>query len=109
MITVKLNRPRNEIPLKKDWGNRECIMPVHYKDFVEKSINFEVRPDDVFVVTMPKCGTTWMQEIAWLINNDFNFKAAEEKYIMERAPYLEWVSFPSFLNIKPNFLIKFKG
>ncbi len=50
--------------------------------------SFKVFDDDVFVVTPPKCGTTWLQEIVWLILNDVDLKAAKVNQFY-RFPYLE--------------------
>lgn len=35
-------------------------------------------------------GTTWLQEIVYLIQNDCNFEQAKSKPIDERIPYLEF-------------------
>ncbi|XP_068705586.1 sulfotransferase 1C2-like [Montipora foliosa] len=48
--------------------------------------NFKAKPDDVFVVSYPKSGTTWVQEIVWQIVN--GGKVSKEK-IDYRFPYLE--------------------
>jgi hypothetical protein len=36
-------------------------MPKHSRELVKKVYELEVRPDDIWVVTYPKCGTTWSQ------------------------------------------------
>ena len=37
---------------------------------VEHREKISIRPDDVFIATYPKCGTTWMQHIVKLISNN---------------------------------------
>ncbi|XP_064615619.1 sulfotransferase 1C2-like [Liolophura sinensis] len=52
--------------------------------------DFTVREDDVFIATYPKAGTTWMQEIIWLIMHDGDFKGASETPVYFRSPFLEF-------------------
>lgn len=80
------------IPLQKDWEN----IPVYKRcatfslEETDRVHNFEVFEDDVWIITNPKCGTTWTQEMCWLILNDFDFAKAREIDIEERSPFLEF-------------------
>ncbi|XP_028406626.1 estrogen sulfotransferase-like isoform X1 [Dendronephthya gigantea] len=49
-------------------------------------LNFKPRPDDVFVVTPPKCGTTWMQQILHQLRSGGDMSFDE---ITDVVPYLE--------------------
>uniref|UniRef100_T1JAZ7 Sulfotransferase domain-containing protein n=1 Tax=Strigamia maritima TaxID=126957 RepID=T1JAZ7_STRMM len=51
--------------------------------------NFEARPDDVYVASFPKTGTTWAQELVYVIGNDLNFEKAKSTRLMQRFPYAE--------------------
>lgn len=57
--------------------------PSLLSDYISK---FQTRSDDVFVVTYPKSGTTWVQEIVWQIYNKGNI--SREK-LSCRVPFLE--------------------
>lgn len=68
------------------FGKIECCLP---KDFDPESIkNLELFPDDLWIVTPPKCGTTWMQEIVWLIHTDVDLLKAQCNQFL-RIPFLE--------------------
>ncbi|XP_028406617.1 amine sulfotransferase-like isoform X2 [Dendronephthya gigantea] len=49
-------------------------------------LNFKPRSDDVFVVTSPKCGTTWMQQILHQLRSGGDMSFEE---IYDVVPYLE--------------------
>ncbi|OWR41851.1 Retinol dehydratase, partial [Danaus plexippus plexippus] len=50
--------------------------------------NFPLRSDDVFVISFPKSGTTWTQELVWLLLNDLDYEKAK-KSLNYRFPFLE--------------------
>jgi len=57
---------------------------------LQKEINeLEVREDDVWISSFPKCGTTWTQEMVWNIVHNLDFKTARAVTLDERVPFLE--------------------
>ncbi|KAI5627344.1 sulfotransferase family 2, cytosolic sulfotransferase 2 [Silurus asotus] len=58
----------------------ECLK--YYEDFT-------FRPDDVLIVTFPKSGTTWMQEIVPLIHSEGDLTPVHTIPNWDRAPWLE--------------------
>lgn len=57
--------------------------------FLKERSSFEARDDDVYVVSYPKTGTTWLQEIVYLIHSNLNFDGAEKQGLDKRFPYIE--------------------
>ncbi|KAL4714579.1 hypothetical protein ACJJTC_006625 [Scirpophaga incertulas] len=66
---------------------------VFYKGFLKyapKIYNFALRPDDTFVVSFPKSGTTWVQEMVWMIANDCDYEGSVNIPLTHRYQFLEW-------------------
>ncbi|XP_055708856.1 luciferin sulfotransferase-like [Phlebotomus papatasi] len=64
-------------------------MPAKYRTSAQVIENFQVRPDDVWVVTFPKCGTTWTQEMVWQICNDLDYEKGNSTELHERFPFFD--------------------
>lgn len=50
---------------------------------------FDAREDDIWVVSFPKTGTTWMQEIVYLLGTNLDYETAKNQRQVKRFPYLE--------------------
>lgn len=75
------------------------FMPKKFTAIHDKVNNWKVNDEDVWVVSFPKTGTTWTQEMVWLLINDLNYKAAE-KNLLKRSPQLEATSLVRYPHIK---------
>ncbi|XP_059621319.1 luciferin sulfotransferase-like [Phlebotomus argentipes] len=101
MITVNLRQRPEDLPVARHWSLTPCFMPEMYRDYAQKIEQFRARSDDVFVVSQPKCGTTWAQELVWMINNGLDYERAKEVNQDARFPFLEIGSiFPPHCNIE---------
>ncbi|XP_055621717.1 luciferin sulfotransferase-like [Toxorhynchites rutilus septentrionalis] len=89
----KITRPAgfpNSAPANiRNGCERHSVMIEAFLPLLEEIRNFEVLEDDVWVITFPKCGTTWTQEMVWLLNNNLNFERAKKISLEERFPFLE--------------------
>ncbi|KAL5280699.1 hypothetical protein ACFFRR_004608 [Megaselia abdita] len=81
---------RKDIPLNKNWSKRPWTIPTSYPEFVDRALDFKVRYDDIWILGQQKTGTTWMQDMAWLITHNFDFKTSENSHVYERSVNLEY-------------------
>ena len=73
-----------------DGQSNKCVMIQRYfYQFAEKMRKFEVFEDDVWVVTFPKCGTTWAQEMVWMLNNNLDTETSYKVPQAQRFPFIE--------------------
>lgn len=65
------------------------------QEVIDMLKDFKLYPDDAWVVTFPKCGTTWTQQIVRLIRNGGNI---DDTTVDFAVPWAEGLGRPHFAN-----------
>ncbi|EEC03565.1 sulfotransferase, putative, partial [Ixodes scapularis] len=87
---VMLPRDENYAPNLYLYNYRGYVFPAMVIKSLPKVQTLKARPDDVFVVSFPKTGTTWVQEIVYLISTNLDFRSAAARNLEQRFPFLEY-------------------
>ncbi|CAL8122462.1 unnamed protein product [Orchesella dallaii] len=69
-------------------GKIKACFARNYVRYYERIRDFQTQPDDIWVSSFPKCGTTWTQEMVYCIATDLDFEAAKTG-LQKRFPYFE--------------------
>uniref|UniRef100_A0A240PKM6 Sulfotransferase domain-containing protein n=1 Tax=Anopheles atroparvus TaxID=41427 RepID=A0A240PKM6_ANOAO len=70
-----------------------CVLTPQFVNEAERIHNLTVYEDDVWILSFPKCGTTWTQEMVWLVSHDLDYKTAAEVNLLDRSIFLEFSAF----------------
>ncbi|XP_023934547.2 luciferin sulfotransferase [Bicyclus anynana] len=76
-------------------GPKKYFIMKKYASVAEAIYNLPPKPEDTFVITYPKSGTTLTQELVWLICNNLDYKTAASTILNKRFPFLEASAFVS--------------
>ncbi|KAI5646173.1 sulfotransferase domain-containing protein [Phthorimaea operculella] len=74
-------------------GPKGYLFPDQFRKEAAKIYNMMIRPDDIFVATFPRSGTTWTQELVWMVANDLNYAGSDATLLRQRFPFLEHFMF----------------
>lgn len=103
MVNITSNTLPNT-PFADCWKTEPCFLPKRYELIGNEILDFEVRADDKWVISYPKAGTTWTQEMIWMLCNDLDYKAASGVRLNDRYHFLEFEAlcsgFQTILNAK---------
>ena len=65
------------------------VYPAGTVDYLDTIRKFEVRDDDIWICTFPKCGTTWTQEMVWCLMNNLDYETSKSVDLDQRMVFLE--------------------
>lgn len=77
---------KRQLPFPSDYKYISCFLPKKIEKLADRIENFKIRLDDIWILTFPKAGTTWITNIVWQLKNNMNFSA---DYLNAAYNYLE--------------------
>ncbi|ACB53617.1 probable sulfotransferase [Crocosphaera subtropica ATCC 51142] len=82
------------------------LMPIGFpiEGFIS-ALRYQAQPSDVFLVTYPKCGTTWTQYILWLMQHQGEPLSPSEK-LEDYIPHLEEIGKETIEKLRQPRVIK---
>uniref|UniRef100_A0A336MF91 CSON014070 protein n=1 Tax=Culicoides sonorensis TaxID=179676 RepID=A0A336MF91_CULSO len=60
-----------------------------FEKYVDEIRDLKVYDDDIWILSYPKCGSTWAQEAVWLLMNDLDFDGGGRVPLNMRVGFLE--------------------
>uniref|UniRef100_A0A499FV01 Sulfotransferase domain-containing protein n=1 Tax=Anopheles farauti TaxID=69004 RepID=A0A499FV01_9DIPT len=89
-VTVQLN-DLHDYPLDPSaYPPPAMFVSAKYRPFAQQVRDFEVYPDDTWIITFPRSGTTWTEEMVWLLNHDLDYETAHNIRLNTRSTFLEF-------------------
>ncbi|XP_068242972.1 sulfotransferase 1A3-like [Palaemon carinicauda] len=97
--SVHLQGPEMEKQAKDFRGYEKGLVRLHpgrwlftpnFEKFADGLYTFKYKSSDVVIMTWPKCGTTWTQEVVWTMRNNPDLNNSDALLdIRQRSPFIE--------------------
>ena len=83
--------PPLDLPFRHSVVEGYIYPPTITRESIDKTRRFQLREDDVFIATFPKCGTTWTQNIIYKLHQAHETGVFEgfEYHLLDAIPWLE--------------------
>lgn len=65
-----------------------ALMSPHFQSIGQDILDLEIRKDDCWLLSYPRTGSTWAQEMIWLLGNNLDYEGAKALQQV-RTPLLE--------------------
>lgn len=78
-------------PTDPKWKDFPAVcMPKAFLGDFERTKNFKIYEDDIWLIGFPRSGTTLVQEMMWLMMNDYNYEDAKKLDTYNRAQWFDF-------------------
>jgi len=78
----------NGLVVVNHWGFKVCA--TSSAEDLHAVYNYPLDPRDVWLISPPKNGNTWSQEMIWLLANDLDYQGAQKPLMPDRWNFLDW-------------------